>query len=357
MEENSRQKVTISGLIKRRWKDILYIGGALFLIGILLLDADVTDTIDSMRMIEVQTLLLVFGLYFFNTGVKVLRWFSLIKGMGVKNAGWITLPIFLSSLALNNSTPGKVGGEPVRAVMLKEHTGSSISRGIASIFAEKSLDILMILTLSAIGLTYLVIEVGFHDVRAMIIPIAIGGIVLVAAIGILFSRRATKIIYRIIGNIAQKRKGKVGGSIIIKVTGKVQGSITMFQESLGNLRKNRWTSSAAVMLTLAIWINEAFRLFLIVRALPGGGDVTFMGALAAASLANILGFIIPLGAGNFAGAGAILLILTGEKKLSTPASFTAVATSIWISIPLGLISLLYLRKRSKDRDRKAVVEK
>lgn len=354
MEGENRRQAGITGLLKRRWKDVLYIGGALLLITALLLDADVTDTVDRMRMIDLSTLGLVFGLYFMNTAVKVLRWYSLIRGMGVKNAGWITLPIFLSSLALNNSSPGKVGGEPVRAVMLKEHTGSSISRGIASIFTEKSLDILMILTFSVVGLTYLVIEVGFRDVQAMVIPIAIGGVLLVLMIGFLFSRRATTLMSRVIGKLAAMGEGKKGGPILLKLAGKVQGSIGMFQESIGNLRRNKSTSFAAVLLTMSIWTNEALRLFLIVQALPGGEDVNFMGALAAASLANILGFVIPLGAGNLAGAGAILLILTGEKKLSTPASFTAVATSIWISIPLGLISLLYLRKRSRERDKGAV---
>jgi hypothetical protein len=344
------------GILKKRWKDALYIGASLFLIGILLLNADVTDTIDRMRMIDLSTLLLVFALYFMNTGIKVLRWHTLIKGMGVKKAGWITLPIFLSSLALNNSTPGKVGGEPVRALMLKEHTRSSITRGIASIFAEKSLDILMILTLSVVGLVYMVIEVGFEDVQNIFIPIAIGGVLLVTMIGFLFSRRASKLMSDVIGRIARMRDGKLGGNILIKIASKVQGSIGKFQRSLSNLRKRKATSAGAVLLTLAIWINEALRLFLIVREIPGGEDVTFMGALTAASLANILGFIIPLGAGNIAGAGAILYILTGEEKLSIPASFTAVATSIWISIPLGLISLMYLRKRSRDRERSKVAE-
>jgi uncharacterized protein (TIRG00374 family) len=297
-------------------------------------------------------LALVLGLYVMNTSVKVLRWFTLVKGMGVSNAGWVIVPIFLSSLALNNSTPGKVGGEPVRALMLKEHTDTSISRGIASIFAEKSLDILMILSLAVIGLVYLVIELGFEDVEGMVYAIGIGGILMVVLIGFLFSRRGARMMTDIIGWAADKGSGGDQRSIIFRMAEKVRGSIGKFQESLGNLRKNRYSSTAAVLLTLSIWINEALRLYLIVLALPGDHHVPFLGAVAAISVANILGFILPMGGGNFIGNDSVLLLLTGEKLLSRPASMTAVATSIWISIPLGLISLMYLRKRSRSKDRK-----
>ncbi len=341
---------------KDRIKDAAYIGLGLFLIGMLLLRADVTDTFESMAGIDARILGLVLLLYVINTSTKVLRWFAIVRGMGVKRAGWIILPIFLSSLALNNSTPGKVGGEPVRALMLKEHTGSGISRGIASIFAEKSLDILMILSLSAVGMFYLILELGFRNVEGMVYAIAVGGVLIVILIGFLFSRRASKLMSDIIGRIARRASGNRETSIMIRLTAKVQGSIDKFQESLGRLRRNRFTSTAAVMLTLAIWINEALRLYLIVSALPGDHYITFLGAVAAISVANILGFILPIGSGNVIGGASVLVLLTGEELLSTAASITAVATSIWISIPLGLASIFYLRRRSRSKIKKGATE-
>ncbi len=336
---------------KDRFKDAAYIGLGLFLIGMLLLRADVTDTFDSMAGIDPSILGLVLLLYVMNTSTKVLRWFAIVRGMGVRRAGWIILPIFLSSLALNNSTPGKVGGEPVRALMLKEHTGTGISKGIASIFAEKSLDILMILFLSVIGLLYLVLELGFKNVEGMVYGIAVGGLIMVILIGFLFSRRASGLMSRIIMKLAERASGNNETSVMIKLAVKVQGSIDKFQDSLGILKRNRFSSAAAIMLTLAIWINEALRLYLIVGALPGDHYITFLGAVSAISIANILGFILPIGSGNVIGGASVLVLLTGEELLSTAASITAVATSIWISIPLGLISIFYLRKRSRT-DRK-----
>jgi uncharacterized protein (TIRG00374 family) len=240
--------------------------------------------------------------------------------------------------------------------MLKDHTGAGISKGIASIFAEKSLDILMILSLSAVGLFYLVLELGFEDVEGMVYAISAGGVLIVVMIGFLFSKRGSDLLSSLIARIARKASGDRDTSTLIKLAAKVEGSINKFQGSLANLRRNRTTSAAAVMLTLAIWINEALRLYLIVEALPGGHHIAFLGAVAAISVANILGFILPIGSGNVIGGASVLVLLTGEELLSTAASITAVATSIWISIPLGLVSIFYLRKKARERSAREAEE-
>lgn len=138
---------------------------------------------------------------------------------------------------------------------------------------------------------------------------------------------------------------KLGEKAIIRV----EGSGERFSTALRNLRGNRRMSTAVILLTCAIWVNEALRLYLVVLALPGGYHIPFIGAVATIGVANILGFLIPYGAGNVLGGTSVLKIITGEGNLSFSASFTAVATSIWLSIPLGLISLGYLKSRSKEQ--------
>jgi uncharacterized protein (TIRG00374 family) len=337
--------------LKERWKDILYIGLGLFLIGILMLRADVTDTLDIMSDIDLKLILFVLVLYFINTACKVFRWHGLLKGMGARKAGPITLPIYLASLALNNSTPGKVGGEPVRALMLKEHTGNRVSLGIASIFAEKSLDILTILSLAVIGLIYMVMELGFENVKGMVIAVAIGGALIIILIMLIVNRRFLSLVNRILEKIGLIVTRGNKGSKINKILGKLEDSVDRFHTSLRNIKKNPWTGTGVIILTIVIWLNEALRFYIIIQALPGDTYIPFQGAIAAIAVANILGFILPIGSGNVIGSASVLELLTGKETSATAASITQVATSLWISIPLGILSLLFLRSKSRKNDR------
>ncbi len=334
---------------KVSWKDLLYIGLGLFLIGALALNADVTNTLDNMRNINLGILGLILFLYLANTSIKALRWSAILKGIGAKKRGLIILPIFLASLALNNSTPGKVGGEPVRAYFLREHTGTRLSLGAASIFAEKSLDMLTIITASMIGMIYLFYTLGGNSIISMGLGVGLGGVVIIGAILMMVNKKVMLAMISLTGWFVSKipfgKARKLGEKAIIRV----EGSGERFSTALRNLRGNRRMSTAVILLTCAIWVNEALRLYLVVLALPGGYHIPFIGAVATIGVANILGFLIPYGAGNVLGGTSVLKIITGEGNLSFSASFTAVATSIWLSIPLGLISLGYLKSRSKEQ--------
>jgi len=333
--------------IRKHWKDILYIFLGLFLIGALMLNADVTDTLDILSDTELQLIALVLGLYFFNTFCKVMRWYGLLKGMGAKRVGFITLPIFLASLALNNSTPGKVGGEPVRALMLKEHTGNRISKGIATIFAEKSLDILTILLFAVLGLVFLMFELGFEDVIGMAVVIAIGGSFIVTAILLLVNRTFLRAMNGVLERIALFITRGNRNSNLYRLFGKLEGSVERYHSSIRTIRRNPWTGVGVLMLTLAIWVNEGLRFYLVVQAVPGDVFISFPEAIAAIAVANILGFILPIGAGNVFGSKSILELLSVKEATAMAASLLQVATSLWISIPLGVLSLVYLRTRSK----------
>lgn len=330
----------------KRWKDVIYITLGLVLIGALLLRADVTDTIDIMADIDLTLIVLVLGLYFLNTFCKVMRWQGLLKGMGARKLSMITLPIFLSSLALNNSTPGKVGGEPIRALMLREHTSNRLSLGLATIFAEKSMDIVTIMSFAGFGLVYMIMELGFQNVRGMVFAFAAGGVIILIVILLVFNRRFLHMINGIMERIAiwiagGERKGK-----LYRLVSRLEGSVNRFHGSLRTLTKDPRMGAGVLLLTLVIWLNEALRLYIVIQALPGDTYITYQGAIAGVAVANIMGMILPIGSGNVIGSASVLELLSGDETTSTAASLTQVATSLWISIPLGLISLAFLRKRS-----------
>ncbi|MFW3146245.1 MAG: lysylphosphatidylglycerol synthase transmembrane domain-containing protein [Thermoplasmatota archaeon] len=335
---------------KKYIKDGLYVGLGLFLIAVLVLRADATDTMDLLSKVDLSLIGLVIGLYFLNTFCKVIRWYGLLKGMGAKKTGPVVLPIFLASLALNNSTPGKVGGEPVRALMLKEHTGTRGSLGIATIFAEKSLDILMILSFAVLGLIYMVMILGFEDVKAMVLMVGAGGILIITVIAVFLNRRMIQWARSLLQKGALKLSGGNRGSRSYKMLSSLSSFLDRFYRSLWAIRKDPSRGAGVVLMTVAIWFNEAVRLFLVLQAIPGDHSISFPGAIAAIAVANILGFILPIGSGNVIGSASVLELLAGDELLATAASLLQVATSLWISIPLGIISLLFLRIRGKKRE-------
>lgn len=335
---------------KKFVRDGLYVGLGLFLIAVLVLRADFTDTVDLLARADLSLIGLVLGLYFLNTFCKVARWYGLLRGMGAKRTGPVILPIFLASLALNNSTPGKVGGEPVRALMLKEHTGSRSSLGIATIFAEKSLDILMILSFAVLGLVYMVITLGFEDVKGMVLMVGTGGVLVILVISTLLNRRMIEWARCLLLKTALVLSKGNEGSRIYKAMGTMSSFIERFYTSLWSIKEDPSRGAGVVLMTTAIWLNEAVRLYLVLQAIPGDHSVSFLGAVAAIAVANILGFILPIGSGNVIGSASVLELLAGSELLATAASLLQVATSLWISIPLGILSIFFLRIRGKKKE-------
>jgi uncharacterized protein (TIRG00374 family) len=330
---------------RRHWKDALYLALGAFIIAFLVLRADVTDTLGVMSRMDLRPLLLVLWLYFINTISKVLRWYALLKGMGARGLGPIIMPIFLSSLAVNNSTPGKVGGDPVRALMLKEHTGNRMSLGAATIFAEKSLDIVTILILAFIGLAHMVSVLGADAVIGMAGAIIVGAVIILVTIVLVLNRRFVSWTTSLVSALSLHLAKGNGSSRLYLISHKVAGFMERFHGSLVRLGKDPWNGTGVVLLTAAIWLNEALRMYIILGALPGDNPVTFLGAVAATSVANILGFVLPVGSGNVVGSASVLELLTKDGPLSAAASLMMATTSIWISIPSGVVSLIVLRLR------------
>jgi uncharacterized protein (TIRG00374 family) len=255
------------------------------------------------------------------------------------------LPIFLSSLAINNSTPGKVGGDPVRAIMLKEHTGNRMSLGAATIFAEKSLDMLTILVLAFIGLAHMMFVLGASAVIGMAWTITAGAVLIVIIIALVLSRRfVTWTTDRASSLVLRLSKGD-RSSRSYSLSRKVSDFMERFHGSLARLRRDPMKGMGVILLTAAIWLNEALRMYIILEALPGELHITFLGAIAATSVANILGFVLPVGSGNVVGSASVLELLTRDGPLAAAASLIMATTSIWISIPSGVLSLMVLRFR------------
>jgi uncharacterized protein (TIRG00374 family) len=293
--------------------------------------------VESFKDVNQSYILLVIILYVLNVLTKSFRWYLLVNSTGTK-VGYIkTLPFFIIALAFNNLTPGKVGGEPVRAYLLKKEANVPIGQGIASIFSEKILDLIVITSMAVIGAIFILPLLDYNEARFLVILLitAVSGIIITLIIvshSTMLKRTLDKSV-----NLAMRVSNR---GFVKRLSLAMVGFVEKFRFGMGRILKARKTAGVCIILTVVIWINEALRLFLILLAMPEVETVSIGAVFIASSIANIFGIILPLGAGNILGIGAVFIAVGMASNDATAASFLQVATSLWISVPLGVLAML-----------------
>lgn len=292
---------------------------------------------DKIRGANLYFILIVIILYFINLLTKAFRWYLLVNSSGTKVSFKKIFPFYIISLALNNVTPAKIGGEPVRAYLLNKETDVPIGQGIASIFAEKMMDIIVISTMAIIGAVFILPLLPIETSRYLVVAIilAIGGIIIALYI-VSHSTLLNKTVDKSM-NLAMKFSKR---DFVKRLSFALVGFVDRFKYGMNEILKARRSASACIFLTVIIWINEAIRLFIIILALPNDIGISIGVVLIASSIANVIGFAIPLGAGNILGIPAVLVIYGMSNENAVTAAFLQTATSIWISVPLGVAAML-----------------
>jgi uncharacterized protein (TIRG00374 family) len=299
--------------------------------------ANPMELIDKMRQVNVYFILIVIILYFINLLTKAFRWYLLVNSAGAKVSFKKTFPFYVIGLALNNVTPGKIGGEPVRAYLLNKEAEVPIGQGIASIFAEKIMDIIVITTMAVIGAIFILPLLPLDAARILIVVLVlvVAGIIIALYI-VSHSTILEKTVDKSV-NLAMKVSKH---DYIKRLSMALAGFMDRFKFGMNEILKARSTAGSCIILTVVIWINEAVRFFIILLALPGVEGVSLGAVFIASSIANILGFAVPLGAGNILGSSTVFIALGMSLSNAEAASFLQVATSIWISVPLGAAAML-----------------
>ena len=293
--------------------------------------------IESFKNANLYLILLVIVLYFINVITKAVRWFLLVNSSGTQVSFRKTFPFYMIALALNNLTPGKVGGEPVRAYLLKKEANVPIGQGIASIFSEKLLDIIVITTMAIIGVIVILPLLSPTEAKIIIaILITVIAVIIITLFIISHSSMLEKTVNKSV-NLALKVSNH---GFMTKLGSALTGFVEKFKFGMKQILKAKNSAIACIILTVIIWINEALRLFIIILALPDIEGVSIGAVFIASSIANILGIVLPLGSGNILGIGAVFMAVGLDPGDAGSASFLHVATSVWISVPLGVIAML-----------------
>ena len=294
------------------------------------LDINIGDVWKQIRSASLPWLLAGFAVYYGSFPLRAARWRLLLRNAGISRDAGFAIPglrglseIYVLSWFANCIVPAKLG-DAYRGYLLKKHAGPSFSRTLGTIFAERLLDV--------VGLVTLMIAAGllvFHGT----VPSAVrwwfvAGVVLVVVGlgGLIGLMRATHHVERLLPTRVRPQFNRLS-----------EGIITSFsRQQLGQLSA----------LTIIIWSLEGVRVFAVAQALNVSLSIpesVFVALLA--SLLTTFPFT-PAGLGVVESGTVIAVKLFGV--LAVPATAVALLDRTIASYSVVVFGgLLYLVSRHK----------
>ncbi len=270
-----------------------------------------------------------FVVYYLTFPLRGGRWWLLLENNGLSNRAGIRIPsalhlgvmVYMSWFA-NCVIPAKLG-DAYRGYQLKQASGVSFSTAMGTVLAERFIDIVVLvgmLMAAALGLGGL--GKGGGEITT---EIFVGGMLLLVL-------------------------GVVGLGAMWMLRDRLTNLLpTRFQSKYANFQESTFGSFKQLpvifAISVAIWLGEVARLFLVVNALGISVSVPFAIFLA---LANSLLTVVPLTPGGLglAEAGTTGLLMLGgvDKDVAATAALLDRIISYWSIILFGFIVLLVRRR-------------
>ncbi len=265
--------------------------------------------------------LIIFG-YF----LRFIRWRIILFNLKIDLPFWNDLLIWMGSYTFT-ATPGKAG-ETVRALLLKDKFGTSISKTVAAIFFERFIDGLSVL--SIVFLNYrLFIKWNFFEKLYLVNLKYLFFYLIITFLGIFFLKNHIKNFFR---RILPDR------------------FITNLKNFISQIRKLASWKIISLTLPLGIlsWIFEGMSLWILIRGISNF-KISLVGSTIAHTLAGIIGVfsMIPGGLGTTEFSLVNFLYFQG-LSIDVAASSTIIIRlmTIWFATFLGFIALAINRLKN-----------
>ena len=155
----------------------LVLGVVVYLILIIVSNLD--DLLLYLASIPITIIFIALGLSFLNYLCRFSKWVLFTRSLNLTIPLMYNFKVFMAGLALA-ITPAKAG-EAIRAFLLKKGTEVDLSKGMASTFSERLIDLLAVSILSIIG----IIIMGFTS-EYLLILLVIFILVIIGVIVFLF---------------------------------------------------------------------------------------------------------------------------------------------------------------------------
>ena len=259
-------------------------------------------------------LLAAFVVYYLGFPLRGYRWSILLKNAGAPIRLRDSTEIIFISWLVNGLVPAKLG-DVYRAYLVKVNNGTSASLAFGTIFIERVFDLFAIVLLG--------LAAGFWSFRSGMSPevqlILIIGLVVVAllAVGLFLVRN--------FGSRLVRR---------LPLPTRVIDFYDRFEEGLFSIKARNVPLLG--LLTVLIWMTEAFRLYFVVLAMGFNLPMGISGGLFVALIASLLTAIPFTPAGLGAVEGAVVVILTSLYG-ATP---TQAAAIVLVDRAISVLSVI-----------------
>src|SRR6202171_411691 len=268
---------------------------------------------ESLRAISQTNLLLyalAFAAFYFSFVIRTLRWEILLRNTGEDNRFGELFHIIILAWFANCVLPAKMG-DFYRAYLLRRQTDISGSKGLGTIFSERALDFLVLMSLLVIsGLISFRATVPGRFVPAFIV-----------------SRYTEARLSRFLPERLRERATRFKHGLLSAFAGRLP---------------------LLLGLTVLVWMAESARLFLVVQALPLHISLSLAQIMFIALVASLLTTIPALPGGLVLVEGGIIAVLVFFGLTASQALSVAILDrliSYWSLIAVGLVVFLLSHRR------------
>ena len=281
----------------------------------------------SLRAIS-QTNLLIYALaaaaFYFSFVIRTYRWQLLLRNTGESNRFGELFHIVILAWFANCVLPAKMG-DFYRAYLLRQQTEVSGSKGLGTIFSERALDFLVLMSLLVVS--------GLISFRATVpqrfVPAFVVGLLIALGLiaGLLVIRYSEGRVSRFLPERLRERAARFKHGLLSAFAGRLP---------------------ILLALTVAVWMAESARLFLVVQALPLHISLSLAQIIFIALVASLLTTIPALPGGLVLVEGGIIAVLVFFGLHADQAFSVAILDrliSYWSLIGVGLVVFLLSHRR------------
>ena len=270
---------------------------------------------------------MAFAAFYFSFVVRTVRWEILLRNTGERNRFGELFHIIILAWFANCVLPAKMG-DFYRAYLLRQQTEVSGSKGLGTIFSERALDFLVLMSLLVVsGLASFQATVPERFVPAFIVGLVIAAGLIAGLIVIRYSEgRLSRYLPERLRDAAARFK---------------HGLLSAFAGRLPLL----------LGLTVLVWMAESTRLFLVVQALPLHISLSLAQIMFIALVASLLTTIPALPGGLVLVEGGIIAVLVFFGLSASQALSVAILDrliSYWSLIAVGLVVFLLSHRRCRS---------
>ena len=252
--------------------------------------------------------------------VRFLKWHYYVKLLEIPLSVRVSFRIFLAGLMMS-ATPGKFG-EVFKSYLVKEVTGTSISRSAPIVIGERLTDLIALVVMALLGF-------WLTDAYRWVLWMALG--IIIAGLAVISWRPLALGVLNVLGRLPV-------------LHGHHDKMLTAYESLAGLLAP--WPLLLATVISVASWFCEAAAFFLVLRGL--GEPASILPATFIYALATIVGALsmLPGGIGGLEASMVGLLTTVGHASRggAGAATFIIRMCTLWFAVGVGTVVLLANRE-------------